>query len=410
MSDNAREFDVIVVGATGFTGALVTEYLCERYGIGGTLRWAAAGRNETRLSALRESLGHKAESLPLIVADTLDANSMGELAQRTRVVLTTVGPYARYGSELVAACAGNGTHYCDLAGEVQWIRRMIDAHDATARKNGARIVHCCGFDSIPMDIGAWFLQQEAKHRSGACCSSITLLVKAMKGGASGGTMASMMNLMGEARADRAVARVLARPYSLNPDGEQRGPDRGDQRGIRFDEDAQSWTAPFIMASVNTRVVRRSHALLGYPWGPDFRYHEAIRTGRGIGGWTRAAMITAGLAGLVGLASFGWSRSLLERYVLPKPGTGPDADAREKGFFNLEQIGKLADGGRILSRITGDRDPGYGSTSKMLAESAVCLAHDDLDSGGGILTPAAAMAAPLIQRLTTNAGLSFQILD
>ena len=410
MSDKAREFDVIVVGATGFTGKLVTEYLCERYGIGGQLRWAAAGRNETRLSALRESLGHKAESLPLIVADTLDANSMGELAKRTRVVLTTVGPYARYGSELVAACAGNGTHYCDLAGEVQWIRRMIDAHDATARKSGARIVHCCGFDSIPMDIGAWFLQQEAKKRSGACCSSITLLVKAMKGGASGGTMASMMNLMREARADRAVARVLARPYSLNPDGEQRGPDRGDQRGIRFDEDAQSWTAPFIMASVNTRVVRRSHALLGYPWGPDFRYHEAIRTGRGIGGWTRAAMITAGLAGLVGLASFSWSRNLLERYVLPKPGTGPDAQAREKGFFNLEQIGKLADGGRILSRITGDRDPGYGSTSKMLAESAVCLAHDDLDSGGGILTPAAAMAAPLIQRLTTNAGLSFQILD
>ena len=410
MSDNAREFDVIVVGATGFTGALVTEYLCERYGIGGKLRWAAAGRNETRLSTLRESLGHKAESLPLIVADTLDANSMGELAQRTRVVLTTVGPYARYGSELVAACAGNGTHYCDLAGEVQWIRRMIDAHDATARKSGARIVHCCGFDSIPMDIGAWFLQQEAKKRSGACCSSITLLVKAMKGGASGGTMASMMNLMREARADRAVARVLARPYSLNPDGEQRGPDHGDQRGIRFDEDAQSWTAPFIMASVNTRVVRRSHALLGYPWGPDFRYHEAIRTGRGMGGWTRAAMITAGLAGLVGLASFSWSRSLLERFVLPKPGTGPDAGAREKGFFNLEQIGRLVDGGRILSRITGDRDPGYGSTSKMLAESAVCLAHDDIDSGGGILTPAAAMAAPLIQRLTTNAGLSFQVLD
>lgn len=410
MSDNPRDFDVIVVGATGFTGALVTEYLCERYGIGGKLRWAAAGRNETRLSALRESLGHKAESLPLIVADTLDANSMGELAQRTRVVLTTVGPYARYGSELVAACAGNGTHYCDLAGEVQWIRRMIDAHDATARKSGARIVHCCGFDSIPMDIGAWFLQQEAKKRSGACCSSITLLVKAMKGGASGGTMASMMNLMREARADRAVARVLARPYSLNPDGEQRGPDRGDQYGIRFDEDAQSWTAPFIMASVNTRVVRRSHALLGYPWGRDFRYHEAIMTGRGIGGWTRAAMITAGLAGLVGLASFSWSRSLLERFVLPKPGTGPDAEAREKGFFNLEQIGKLADGGRILSRITGDRDPGYGSTSKMLAESAVCLAHDDIDSGGGILTPAAAMAAPLIQRLTTNAGLGFQVLD
>lgn len=410
MNGSPREFDVIVVGATGFTGSLVAEYLCERYGVGADLRWAVAARNQQKLSALRESLGSPAASLPVIVADTLDARSMSDLAQRTRVVLTTVGPYARYGSELVAACAENGTHYCDLAGEVQWIRRMIDAHDATARQSGARIVHCCGFDSIPMDIGAWFLQQQARERYGAYCDSIVLLVKAMKGGASGGTMASIMNVMREARADREVARVLARPYSLNPEGGPRGPDRSDQRGIRFDVDAQNWTAPFIMATVNTRVVRRSHALLGYPWGESFRYHEAIRTGRGIGGWSRSAMITAGLAGLVGAASFGWSRGLLERYVLPKPGTGPDAAAREKGFFNLEQIGRLADGRQIRGRITGDRDPGYGSTSKMLAESAVCLALDELDSAGGVLTPAAAMAAPLLQRLQANAGLSFEIRD
>ena len=410
MNDTAREFDVIVVGATGFTGALVAEYLSGRYGVGGELRWAAAGRSEKKLGALREALGANAASLPLIVADTLDAESVGELANRTRVVLTTVGPYARYGSELVAACAASGTHYCDLAGEVQWIRRMIDAHDATARESGARIVHCCGFDSIPMDIGAWFLQREALERLGSYCKSIELLVRAMKGAASGGTMASMMNVMREARADRNVARVLARPYSLNPDDEVRGPDRGDQRGVRFDDDAASWTAPFVMASVNTRVVRRSHALLGYPWGKDFRYHEAINTGRGVGGWTRAAMITGGLGGLVGLASFDWSRALLERFVLPKPGTGPDADAREKGFFILEQIGNLADGRQIRSRITGDRDPGYGSTSKMLAESAVCLALDDLDSAGGVLTPAAAMAASLIERLTENAGLTFDIRD
>jgi len=410
MSNDSREFDIIVVGATGFTGALVAEYLCERYGVGKELRWAAAGRSEKKLAALLEKLGTSAASLPTLVVDTLDARSVGELAQRARVVLTTVGPYARYGSELVAACAENGTHYCDLAGEVQWIRRMIDAHDARARQTGARIVHCCGFDSIPMDIGAWYLQQEARERFGAYCESIILLVRAMKGGASGGTMASIMNVMREARADRDVARVLARPYSLNPEGEQRGPDRGDQRGIRFDPDAQTWTAPFIMATVNTRVVRRSHALLGYPWGDSFRYQEAIRTGRGAGGWFRSAMITAGLTGLVGAASFGWSRDLLERFVLPKPGTGPDAAAREKGFFNLEQIGRLADGRQIRSRITGDRDPGYGSTSKMLAESAVCLALDNLDSDAGVLTPAAAMAAPLLRRLQENAGLSFEIRD
>ena len=410
MNDSAREFDVIVVGATGFTGALVAEYLCERYGVGSNLRWAAAGRSHEKLAALQASLGPAAASLPLIVANTLDAQSVRDLARRTRVILTTVGPYARYGSELVAACAESGTHYCDLAGEVQWIKRMIDAHDSEARKSGARIVHCCGFDSIPMDIGAWFLQREAHQRYGSYCDSVTLLVKAMKGGASGGTMASMTNLMREAREDREVARVLARPYSLNPDGEQRGPDKGDQRGVRFDDDAGSWTAPFIMASVNTRVVRRSHALLGYPWGADFRYHEAIRTGPGIAGWFRAATITAGLTGLVFLASFGWTRDLLERFVLPKPGTGPDAEARENGFFNLEQIGRLADGRRIRSRISGDRDPGYGSTSKMLAESAVCLAQDELESEGGVHTPASAMAAPLIERLTKNAGLTFEIRD
>ncbi len=410
MNGESREFDVIVVGATGFTGALVAEYFCERYGIGGDLRWGAAARNETKLAALRRSLGSAAASLPVIVADTLDAGAMRELAARTRVVLTTVGPYARYGSELVAACAERGTHYCDLAGEVQWIRRMIDAHDATARNSGARIVHSCGFDSIPMDIGAWFLQQEARQRYGGYCESIVLLVRAMKGGASGGTMASMMNVVREARADREVARVLARPYSLNPQGEQRGPDRGDQRGIRYDAEANSWTAPFIMATVNTRVVRRSHALLGYPWGESFRYREAIRTGHGASGWFRSAMITAGLTGLAGGASFGWSRGLLEKFVLPKPGTGPDAAAREKGFFNLEQIGRLADGRQIRGKITGDRDPGYGSTSKMLAESAVCLALDDLDSDAGVLTPAAAMAAPLLRRLRENAGLSFEIRD
>jgi short subunit dehydrogenase-like uncharacterized protein len=223
-------------------------------------------------------------------------------------------------------------------------------------------------------------------------------------------MASMMNLMREARHDRDVLRVLADPYALNPEGERRGPDRADQRGIGFEAEARSWTAPFIMASVNTRVVRRSHALLGYPWGPDFRYREAVRTGPGAGGWIRSASVTAGVGGLVGLASFDWSRNLLERFALPQPGSGPDADARERGFFNLEQIGTFADGRHIRSRITGDRDPGYGSTSRMLAECAVCLALDDLDSGGGVLTPAAAMAAPLIERLQTNAGLTFEIRD
>jgi short subunit dehydrogenase-like uncharacterized protein len=406
MNQKTRELDLVVVGATGFTGSLVAEYLCKRYGTDADLRWAIAGRNGDKLEAVKERIGGAAESLPVVIADSLDDDAMRQLAARTRVVLTTVGPYALFGSALVAACAAAGTHYCDLTGEVQWVRRMIDQHHEQAKATGARIVHCCGFDSIPMDIGAWNLQQEAMDRHGSYCSSITLLVRAMKGAASGGTMASMMNIMREARADRDVARLLARPYSLNPDPSERGLDHGDQRGTRYDADAETWTAPFVMASVNTRVVRRTHALLGYPWGRDFRYHEAVRTGPGPAGWVRASSITAGLGGLVTAASFGWSRNLLEQFVLPKPGTGPDAAAREAGFFKLEQIGTL----RVRGRISGDRDPGYGSTSKMVAEAGVCLAMDEPALPGGVLTPAAAMAESLLKRLEANAGLSFEVRD
>jgi len=405
-----REFDVIVWGATGFTGALVAEYLLERYGADGDIRWAIAGRSQPRLDELRRSLGDAAEQLPTIVSDSFDAVSLAAMASRTQVVLTTVGPYAKYGSALVAACVANGTHYCDLAGEAQWIRRMVDQHHEQAQETGARIVHCCGFDSVPMDIGAWFMQQAAMERHDNYCESIAMLVKAMRGGASGGTMASMMNLVRESREDRAVARVLVHPYSLNPEGERQGPDTRDQQGMAKDPQANCWTAPFVMAGINTKVVRRSHALLGYPWGKEFGYREATMTGRGFGGWFRALTITSGLSLLLMAAAFTWTRGLLERFVLPKPGTGPNPEQRRNGFFDLRQFGTMPDGSVIRTRITGDRDPGYGSTSKMLGECAVCLAVDDLESGGGILTPAAAMAGPLLKRLEANAGLKFEVLD
>lgn len=405
-----RDYDLVVWGATGFTGALACEYLLERYGADGELRWAIAARNPDKLAALKAGLGTGAEPLPALIADSHDPVSLDAMASSTRVVLTTVGPYAQHGSELVAACVRKGTDYCDLAGEVQWIRRMIDQHQSDARQSGARIVHCCGFDSVPMDIGAWFLQREAEKRSGACCLSITLFVRSIRGGASGGTMASMLNVMREARADRATARVLADPYGLNPQDGRRGPDGRDQQGVRYHSQARSWTAPFVMASVNTRVVRRSHALLDHPWGKDFSYNEAISTGSGLAGWFRAATTTAGVMGLVFAASYGWTRRLLERTVLPKPGEGPDRDTRESGYFTLNQIGELPDGTLIRSRITGDRDPGYGSTSKMLAECAVCLAKRETDCEGGSWTPASAMAAPLIARLRSNAGLDFEIIE
>jgi short subunit dehydrogenase-like uncharacterized protein len=405
-----REFDIIVWGATGFTGALVAEYLLAEYGIGKDLRWAIAGRSEAKLEKLRYALGSEAAALPTIVADSFDELKLNDVAAKTRVIVTTVGPYAKYGSTLVAACVANGTHYCDLAGEAQWIRQMIDTHHEEAAKTGARIVHCCGFDSVPMDIGVHFLQQEAQRRHGDYCRSIQMLVKATKGGPSGGTMASVLNLIKEARADKSVARVLADPYGLNPSGEREGPDGHDQRSVIFDDVAQTWTAPFVMAGINTKVVRRSHALRDYPYGKEFRYSEAVMMGAGKSNWLKANMMTMGLGFFLMFASFKWSRRLLERYVVPKPGEGPSKEQRETGFFDLRQFGALPDGTVIRTRITGDRDPGYGSTSKMLAESGVCLAKDELESNGGVLTPTAAMGDALLARLQANAGLTFEVLE
>lgn len=405
----AKKFDIVVYGATGFTGALVTEYLLRRYGVGASLQWAIAGRSATKLEALKRDLGGDAHGLESLVVDSHDDAALAALARETRVVLTTVGPYALYGSKLVAACVNAGTSYCDLAGEVQWIRRMVDSYHERARETGARIVHCCGFDSIPMDIGAHFLQKTARATHGVFCESIALYVKATKGAASGGTLASMVNVIEEARGDRDVARVLANPYALNPEGERRGPDGPDQQNVVHDADVGSWTAPFVMAGVNTRVVRRSHALAGYPWGEDFRYREAVVSGKGIRGWLKGTIMSVALAGLVLGISLSSTRKLLTRFVLPKPGEGPSRGIRETGFFNLMQVGKLPDGRAIRTRITGDQDPGYGSTSKMLAEAAVCLAKDELESAGGVLTPAAAMGDALLDRLRRNAGLTFDVV-
>ena len=234
--------------------------------------------------------------------------------------------------------------------------------------------------------------------------------QATSGAASGGTIASMLNIIEESRRNRDIAKILVHPYSLNPPDQRSGPDGRDQQGVRFDDDARAWTAPFVMAGINTKVVRRSHALIGLPWGDDFRYREAVMTGKGVSGWFKAWLMTLGLGVFIFLASMGPTRRLLQRFVLPAPGEGPDAEARERGFFNLRQFGRLPDGEIIRSRITGDRDPGYGSTSKMLSECAVCLALDNPGSGGGIHTPASAMAEPLIRRLRNNAGLTFDILD
>ena len=381
----AKPLDLLVWGATGFTGRLVAEYIASRYG--DSLAWGIGGRDQETLERIRSSLRDKGGAVDLVVADSRNAAEMEQLAQRTRVVCSTVGPYARFGSPLVEACTAQGTHYCDITGEPQWIRKMIDAHEQKAQDSGARIVHCCGFDSIPSDLGVWFLQEQFKLRTGQPCDEIKLRVRKLKGAASGGTAASLVNLIVEAKADRNIARVLVDPYGLNPTETRRGPDDRDQSGPRFDPDVNAWTAPFVMAAINGKVVRRSNALMNFAYGEEFQYSEAVTTGRGLRGWLRAAIATGGLAGLVAGARFELSRKLLEKYVLPKPGSGPSESQRENGYFELILVGKTAGNPTttLRGRIRGKRDPGYGATCRMLGESALCLAQDDLTVGGGFWT-------------------------
>lgn len=401
-----REFDICVWGASGFTGSLVAEFVARTYR-DTPLRWAIAGRSSEKLEKLRAEIG--LDALGVIQADSHDRSSLDALAARSKVVLSAVGPFAHLGSPLVAACVEKGSHYCDLAGEVQWIRAMIDRHHDRAARNKVRIVHCCGFDSVPMDLGVYFMQQQAVELHGAPCRSITMVVKASKGTFSGGTYASMLNVFEQARAERSLAQVLVDPYSLNPPAERHGPDTPDQRGVRHDDGVGSWTAPFVMAPINTKVIRRSHALLGFPWGRDFRYREAVMTGGGASGFSKASAIALGLGVFMSGASYGASRWLLKRYFLPKPGEGPDRQTREQGFFDLRLFGMLQNGELMRARVTGEGDPGYSSTSRMVAEAAVCLAEDNLDAPFGVLTPASAMAQPLLDRLQARAGLRFEIV-
>jgi len=406
-----RDFDLILWGASGFTGRLVAEQLA-RHGPARQLRWAVGGRNPEKLAATLAGIG--ATGVPVVLADSHDPRSLADLARTTRAICSTVGPYALHGSELVSACADTGTHYCDLSGEVHWMRHMIDAHEQRAIETGARIVHSCGFDSIPSDLGCLFLQSHAIERYGRPCSSVKLFVRRMKGTFSGGTVASMLNALDVAKRNPEERRIMGNPYALNPAGDATGPDGRDLARPLRDPDAGSWTAPFVMAAVNTRIVRRSHALLGWPWGHRFRYSESMITGDGLAGLARATAITGALGGFMAAASIGPARALMKRLFLPRPGDGPDEAAREAGGFEMLLIGRhpAAPERYIRARVIGRRDPGYGATARMLAEAAMCLALEGarLPVSGGSWTPATAFGERLITRLAENADIRFVIDD
>ena len=398
----SRDYDLVLLGATGFTGALVAAYLAKRRP---DMKWALVGRNREKLERVAAGLG---APVSVVVADALDPTAMADVARRTRVVCTTVGPYAKYGAEVVAACAAAGTHYCDLTGEVAFMRRMIDAHHATAQRTGARIVHTCGFDSIPSDLGTWAVQRAFAERFGGPASRVTALFGETSGGFSGGTVASALEMAREAGADRALRKLLANPYALDPDPSARRPPAPDVRSISWNKALGVFELPFVMADVNTRVVRRSHALAGLPWGDDFVYREVMSTPGSPRGLGLAVGITAGMAGI----AFALKRSALREQLAkraPKPGEGPSEAARTRGHWRARFLAER--GADRLVYVAGDRagDPGYASTAKMLGESALCLAFDVLDSPAGVTTPSVAMGSALLARLRA-AGLEFGEAD
>ncbi len=379
-----KEFDVVVYGATGFTGRLVAEYLTAN---ARGARWAMAGRSADKLALVRDLIGAPADT-PLVVADASDSGSLDAMVARAKVVLTTVGPYQLYGSDLVAACARAGTDYVDLCGEPAWMRHMIDAHEASAKASGARIVFSCGFDSIPFDLGVMFLQDIVKAETGAPAPRIKGRVRKMQGTFSGGTAASMKATMAAAAKDFSVVGLLKNPFALTPGFE--GPSQPMGLLPEYDSATGMWAAPFIMAPINTKNVHRTNFLLGHPYGADFKYDEMMLTSIGDAGRAAAEAIA--------------KMNPLSSDKGPKPGEGPSKEERDNGFYNILFVAEGPDGTTRKASVKGDRDPGYGSTSKMIAESAILLV--ETEAAGGFWTPGALMGRPLIDRLQLHAGLTF----
>ena len=397
---NKRDFDLIIWGATGFTGNLVCDYINKNYNER-ELRWAIAGRNEKKILKLQQKL--KIDDSRTIIADSSDKDSLVKMVKKSKVVCTTVGPYAKYGTNLVEACIEGETNYCDITGETQWIRRIIDRFHTKAKEKNIKIINSCGFDSIPSDMGVFYSQKIMLEKTGKYASTINMRVAGAKGGISGGTYNSLSNVLEEALVDKEVRKTLTNPYGLNPIDKQFGPDKSDLREVIFDAVSNSWIAPFVMAGINTKIVRRSHALMDFMYGKNFAYDEATLTGKGIAGQIRGYMSLIPI--FLATRKKGSIIKKIVDFILPKSGEGPSEKTRINGYYNLRFYLTL-DKMTYVSKVLGDMDPGYGSTSKMLAESAICLALDEIPDTYGILTPSVALGDSLLKRLEENAGLTF----
>jgi len=389
MSNN-KQFGIVVYGATGYTGRLVCEYLNKQYGVNGDVHWAMAGRSKEKLSLVRDEMGIP-DSVPFVIADADDIDSIQAMVDSTQVVLTTVGPYQKYGSELVRICSETGTDYVDLCGEPAWMHEMIAAHAESAKASGARIVFSCGFDSVPFDLGVHYLQNAAVEKFAKPFSRIKGRVRAMKGTFSGGTLESFRLTMKAAAKNPELVKVLTNPFALTQ--EFNGPEQPSGMKSIFEQDLNSWSAPFVMATINTKNIHRSNYLMAHQYGDDFTYDEMMLTGPGEKGEAMAKMVAE-------------DKSMANDPM--KPGEGPSKEARETGFYDVLFVGSNKNGDSLMASVKGDKDPGYGSTCKMLSESAICLLKNLDAASGGIWTPASAMGTLLIERLQKNAGLTFQL--
>ena len=397
-----KKLDLVIWGATGFTGKLVCEYITNSYK-SKDLNWTIAGRNEEKLLKLKNRLNIKNS---ILIGNSNDKSSLEKICGKTKVICSTVGPYALYGTNLIHACIKMKTNYCDISGETQWIRKIIDTFHEKAKKQKIKIVNSCGFDSIPSDMGVYFCQSNYYKENGEYANEINMRVAGTRGGFSGGTYNSLTNVIHEASLNKSVRKILNNPYGLNPINEQSGPDKKDLKSVEYDNEAKSWIAPFVMAGINTKIVRRSNALLNYKYGNSFLYSEAVLVGNGILG-----KIIGYLSLIPILMVIQKKGSVIKKIVdlfVPKAGEGPSKKQRENGFFSLKFFfGNNRQ--RYLAKVTGDMDPGYGSTSKMLAECAICLALDDtLNENYGVITPSVAFEENILERLQNNAGLEFSM--
>ena len=408
------KYDLIIMGATGFTGKLVTEYLIKNYGARNkNFTWALAGRDLKKLEKLKLSfkkLDTLSMDIPVIVVDSLDSTSLDGMTSSCRLVLSTVGPYMKFGIPLVESCVKNKTHYCDLTGEVPFIRQSIDSYHSEAQKNGCRIIHSCGFDSIPSDIGVLILQEASIKRFEMPCDEVNLYVRSIRGGLSGGTVASMINISEYRPTDPEDQKIFRSPFALNPredaESDKRQPSL---KSVKWDKNIERWISPFIMSGFNTKVVRRTNSIMDYPYGKDFVYGEVSSYKKGLRGYLKAVSMLITLMALQLTLKSRFLLLLMKKFFFPIPGQGPSREKRENGFFNLDIVGSIKKTKKISLNVYGNSDPGYSATATMVAESAlsILLNEDKLSNRFGVLTPASGIGEVLVERLKDK-GIQFNL--